>query len=93
MTNQDKRRRKDSLLQFGFGADAMKNATVCTSCNSLQSSNRIFCSGCGARLPRVNLYDYYKAQHRNCPSCGNVLSSAMDYCPSCGVPVKEVQSF
>ncbi len=84
--------RKKSLLQFGFGTDVMKATTVCTNCNLMESTKKLFCSKCQARLPRATLYDYYKAQHKNCSSCGTVLSDSMNYCPKCGVRVKELEA-
>ncbi len=87
----EKIKRKNALLQFGFGADVMKTTTVCTNCNSMESVSKLFCSKCGTRLPRVNLYDYYRAQHRSCPDCGSVLSESMDYCPKCGIAIKKAE--
>ena len=84
-------KRKNTLIQFGFGVDVMKNSTVCTECHSLEDSKKIFCSKCSTKLPGVNLYDYYRAQHRSCPDCGSVLANAMNYCPKCGIKVKELK--
>ena len=83
--------RRKSLLQFGFGTDAMKATTVCTNCKSMESTSKLFCSKCGSKLPRANLYDYYRAQHRSCPDCGSVLSESMDYCPKCGIAIKKAE--
>lgn len=90
MRISEKVRRKNTLLEFGFGVDVMKSKTVCTQCHSLEPSRKMFCSKCGTRLPRVNLYDYYRAQHKTCPDCGCVLANSMRYCPKCGVRVKEL---
>jgi len=84
----DKVKRKNTLSEFGFGEDVMKGMTVCTSCNSLESNKKMFCSKCGTRLPRANLYDYYRASHRKCPKCKTLLSDSMRYCPKCGMAVK-----
>ena len=89
MKSDEKAKRKKTLFYFGFGADVMKNTTVCANCNSLESSRKIFCSKCGTRLPVSNLYDYYKAQHKKCKKCGTVLSDFMVYCPRCGVSVSK----
>ena len=83
-------KRKSTLLQFGFGVDLMKKSTVCTECRSLENSRRAVCSKCGSKLPKANLYDYYRSQHKSCPDCGNVLADEMNYCPKCGVKVKEM---
>ncbi|MBQ8301303.1 MAG: zinc ribbon domain-containing protein [Clostridia bacterium] len=80
--------RKDSLYHFGFGTDEMMNLTVCTNCNSLEESNKIFCSKCGTRLSGANLYDLYKSYHKICSKCGMVISPSMHYCPHCGIRVK-----
>jgi len=93
MKMTDKVRRRNTLKQFGFGVDVMKSVTVCTNCNSPESAGRVFCSKCGNRLPRVSLYDFYKAQHRNCQRCGTVLAESMDYCPHCGVLVKQTDNY
>lgn len=82
-------KRKNSLLHFGFGADVMKSITVCTNCRSLESNGKMFCSKCGMRLPPVNLFDYYKTQHKRCPECESILADSMDYCPKCGIRVKK----
>ena len=76
--------RKKSLIQFGFGTDVMKATTVCINCNSMESTDKLFCSECGARLPGLNLYDYYRAQHKSCRHCRAVISETMNYCPKCG---------
>lgn len=89
MKTIDKILRKKTLFQFGFGIDAMKTATVCENCNSLEDSRREFCSKCGAKLPEANLYDYYRAQHDSCPHCQNVISKAMDFCTKCGTQIKK----
>lgn len=80
--------RKKSLFYFGFGVDIMKHSVVCRQCNSLEPSNRIFCSKCGSKLPKSNLYDLYKSYHISCKKCGTVLSDSMHYCPHCGIRVK-----
>ena len=82
-------KRKNDLLQFGFGVDLMKKLTVCTECRSMENSQKMSCSKCGSKLPAVNLYDYYKAQHRCCDDCGSVLADEMNYCPKCGIMVRE----
>ena len=84
MITTEKVKRRNSLLRFGFGADVMKGMTVCDNCNSPESSSRMFCTRCGMRLPRANLYDFYRLQHRTCKNCGTVLSDFMDFCPKCG---------
>ena len=91
MKMNEKIKRKNALLQFGFGTDVMKTTTVCTNCNSMESAGKLFCSKCGSKLPRENLYDYYRAQHRCCPDCGSVLSKSMDYCPKCGIAIKKAE--
>ncbi len=82
--------RRDSLFYFGFGVDSMRNSVVCPDCNSLETSTKMFCRKCNARLPKTNLYDLYKSYHVCCRECGNVLSSAMEYCTHCGVGVKAI---
>ena len=77
------------LRPFGFGTDAMKTTTVCTNCNSMESSKNLFCSKCGERLPRANLYDYYRMQHSDCSHCKAVVSESMEYCPKCGKKIKK----
>lgn len=84
-------KRNNTLSECGFGADVMKGKTVCTECHSIESSRKMFCSKCGSKLPRENLYDYYRAQHRCCPDCGSVLSESMDYCPKCGIAIKKAE--
>ena len=84
-------KRNNILSECGFGADVMKSKTVCTECHSIESSRKMFCSKCGSKLPRENLYDYYRAQHRCCPDCGSVLSESMDYCPKCGIAIKKAE--
>ena len=88
----EKIKRKNTLLQFGFGVEVMKTTTVCTNCKSMEVVSEVFCSKCGSKLPGENLYDYYRAQHRNCPDCGNVLADAMNYCPRCGISVKNTKA-
>ena len=84
-------KRKNTFIQFGFGIDVMKNSTVCTECHSLENSKKIFCSKCKSKLPKANLYDYYRAQHQSCPDCGSVLSESMYYCPKCGTEIKKAE--
>ena len=91
MKTIEKLKRKNNLSQFGFGTDVMKSKTVCTNCSSMESVNNPLCSKCGSSLPVVNLYDYYKAQHRSCLGCGSVLADLMNYCPKCGIRVKELE--
>lgn len=78
-------RRKITLEQFGYGENVMKSVTVCSYCKSLERSDRELCSKCFRRLSEVNLYDFYKANHRSCQRCETVLSEWMDYCPVCGM--------
>lgn len=85
----DRFEKRKRLTEFGFGTDVMRAVTVCTNCNSLESSRNVFCSKCNTLLPGVNLYDFYRAQHMICSECGTVLSKNMHYCPHCGVRVKE----
>lgn len=81
--------RRSSLLQYGFGIERMKELTVCTNCNSLESSHRTFCKKCEAVLPGNTLYDLYRSYHKVCPKCGTILSENVYYCPHCGIKVKE----
>ena len=83
--------RRKELFKFGFGTDVMKNTTVCTNCNSMQSAKNKICSKCKAELSNVTLYDYYRAQHKACQYCNTVLSDAMQYCPKCGIAIKETE--
>ena len=87
----EKVKRKNALLQFGFGVDVMKTTTVCTNCNSMEIASKPLCSRCGSKLPKANLYDYYRAQHRSCADCGSVLSKSMIYCPKCGSAIKKAE--
>lgn len=88
----DKVKRKKSLAAFGFGEDVMKAMTVCTNCNSPEGNGKLFCSKCGTRLPRANLYDYYRASHRECSRCETLLSDSMCYCPKCGMSVRNIEA-
>ena len=88
MKQQNKIRRR-SLLQYGFGIERMQELTVCPNCNSLESSHRILCKNCNAKLPKTTIYDLYKSYHESCPKCKTVLSKSMYYCPNCGVKIKE----
>ena len=87
----EKVRRKNTLLQFGFGVEVMKTTTVCTNCKSMGSVTDELCSKCGSKLPGATLYDYYRAQHSCCSKCGTVLSESMDYCTKCGIPIKKAE--
>lgn len=80
--------RKNSLLDYGFGTDAMKGSKVCKNCNSLEPSSNVYCRKCKARLPSTTLYDLYKAQHKSCEKCGAVVSANMQFCPNCGQSIK-----
>ena len=87
MKKMDNVRRRNALFHFGFGTDVMKNIKICEKCSHPESSMKTFCTKCGSRLPKNNLYDFYKAQHKNCQKCGTVLNDSMDYCPRCGAKV------
>ena len=81
-------KKRKRLTEFGFGTDVMRQVTVCTNCNSLENSRNVLCSRCNTRLPGINLYDFYRVQHRECSKCKTILSDSMHYCPKCGIAVK-----
>ena len=80
-TNEE---RQNTLLYYGFGTEAMKNATVCPACGSLESVDNITCRKCGGELSKSSLFDVYKRQHKLCKSCETVLADFMEFCPHCG---------
>lgn len=74
-----------TMKQYGFGYKVMKEIRVCKKCGKPTSAKMIrSCQNCGAFLPRKNLFDVYRRQHRSCKMCGTILSDAMKYCPKCG---------
>lgn len=48
-----------SMAEYGFGIEAMKNHKLCKSCGRIAPASRHFCSECGRRLPRENLFQIY----------------------------------
>ena len=81
--------RKNRMFRFGFGTDIMRKLVVCPNCASLENGARDRCSKCETKLPKTNLFEFYKSQHNTCTNCGTVLSSVMDYCPHCGKIVRK----
>ncbi|MBQ6948408.1 MAG: zinc ribbon domain-containing protein [Firmicutes bacterium] len=79
--------RKDSMKQYGFGTEAMKQIKICTNCRTPASINDAFCGECSFPLPKTTLYDTYKSRHRSCPGCGVVIHDNTDYCPQCGTRI------
>ena len=84
MTCSEEALRKQTLLEFGMGIEAMKRRKVCRLCGMGIDSRQEVCPDCGAPLPRENLYDAYKAMHLYCPCCGEVVTDDAVYCPQCG---------
>ena len=83
MTDDDTIRR-EGMVQYGFGTEAMKKTVVCSKCGAANRSDARYCTVCGAVLTRKNLFQEYKERHRCCPCCDTVLEEEADYCPHCG---------
>ena len=84
MTDQQKTLCMESMRQFGFGPDAMKQTKVCRVCSSTCAATEMYCHACDAILPKETLYDQYKAHHLSCPKCDTVVASTFLFCPKCG---------
>ena len=76
--------RKEVLEHFGFGTENMKRFTICPCCGNAQAAKNFFCDICHTKLSGKTLFDMYKAMHRSCEKCGNVLPDDAGYCPICG---------
>ncbi len=84
MANRYENMRRENMLFYGFGIEAMKSKKVCAECGMVADSSLRFCRECGHRLPSKTLYDIYKERHKCCPACDTVLADEMEYCPQCG---------
>ncbi len=89
MLRQSERVRKESMLRYGFGIDAMRSVKVCETCGEMADVSQQYCKECGRRLPEHTLYDIYKERHKVCPACDTVLSDGMEYCPQCGTAIEK----
>ena len=76
--------RKAALTYFGFGTENMKRFKICPGCGTSQAAKNRFCGVCHTKLRTETLFDIYKAKHRCCTKCGNVLPYDAEYCPLCG---------
>ena len=76
--------RKDVLEHFGFGTKNMKRFKICPCCGNAQAAKNKFCKVCQTKLPEETVFDIYKAKHRCCTKCENVLPNDAEYCPMCG---------
>ena len=77
--------RRVVLLEYGFGPETLRRRKICPSCGKANSADRTDCADCGARLPEMTLYDFYRSRHRCCPGCGVAVTNVARYCPECGV--------
>ncbi len=84
MLRQSERVRKEGMLHYGFGIDAMKSIKVCEKCGEMADVSQQYCKACGAALLDENLYQLYVKRHRHCLMCGTVVNEKMKYCPQCG---------
>lgn len=76
--------RRVVLLEYGFGPETLRRRKICPSCGKANSADRTDCADCGARLPEMTLYDFYRSRHRCCPGCGVAVTNVARYCPECG---------
>ena len=71
MTDYDLRTRKAlyrvTLLEYGCGPETLRRRKLCPNCGRANSADRTDCADCGARLPEMTLYDFYRSRHRCCP--------------------------
>ena len=88
MTNYDLRTRKAlrqvTLLEYGCGPETLRRRKICPSCGKANSADRTDCADCGARLPEMTLYDFYRSPPLCCPCGGGVRTADARYCPDCG---------
>ena len=76
--------RKEVLEHFGFGTENMKRLKICQCCGNAQAAKNKLCEVYHTKLRDETLFDIYKAKHRCCEKCGNVLPDDAGYCPLCG---------
>ena len=76
--------RTESMKQYGFGPEAMKQIKVCANCGATAPAAKRTCGECGSQLPRETLYQFYLNLHRRCPVCETVLPDNVNFCPQCG---------
>ena len=73
--------RMESMKQYGFGPETMKQLKVCANCGATVPAEKQICGECGSRLPRKTLYQVYLNLHRRCPVCETVLSDNAIFLP------------
>lgn len=76
--------RRESMQQYGFGTEAMKDLKVCEKCGAVAAARDRVCSECHARLPQDTMFLRHKRRHAFCPRCDTIVSDAARYCPQCG---------
>lgn len=80
--------RLESMRQYGFGTEAMKELKVCGSCGAMCPAEKTHCSECHAKLPKDTLYQAYKRRHTSCPGCETIVPDTVHFCPQCGSRVQ-----
>jgi len=81
--------RLESMKQYGFGTDAMKELKICKRCGAMNPATRRHCKECHGILPGETLYQVYRRRHTICPQCEVIISDAVQYCPQCGIRILE----
>lgn len=93
MTDYDLRTREALrrvvLLEYGFGPETLRGRKICPVCGRASRADRTHCADCGAPLPEMTLYDFYRSRHRCCPGCGVAVTEVAVYCPECGARLPE----
>ncbi|MBQ3552591.1 MAG: zinc ribbon domain-containing protein [Clostridia bacterium] len=80
--------RLESMRQYGFGIEVMKNTKVCALCGAMASAADIMCKECHSRLPGDTLFNLYRCRHNCCNKCGTVVAGRARFCPQCGFKIQ-----
>lgn len=64
----------------------INQANLCPNCGAKISKNMLFCSGCGYKLPVVEVEEPAKPC---CPACGTEITEDSAFCGNCGHRLNE----
>lgn len=84
MVSKQEKDRREKMIYFGLGPEAMKGIKVCKECGASVDSNLLFCDKCGSSLPSESLYLLYVHSHFVCMKCKTVVKADYSFCPHCG---------
>lgn len=77
---------KVKISEYRRQIQDIKGVQRCDKCGAEVSGDAVFCSSCGAVMPKIQVYN--TEDFMKCKNCGAAVKKGMRFCTACGKPME-----